>query len=537
MAKRTTYLYLFLIILVALGLRLINLGSEPFWGDEALSFDITKHYTHDISGLLVYLETIEVHPPLYYLILNIWCKFFGWTEFASRALSLFFGLGVVLLGFWLAELLFHQRKLSLISAFLLAVLPFQVEFSQEARPYMLFCFCAVLSAIIYWRYREHNKILLIPAYILVTLTGLFLHYSYLFFAVSLGLYWLFEIAILHHKTRVQKIYLWLGVHLFIFLAYFFQGISLLYKMFLGGYLLFDTPRTLSANRPVAFFESVLNQLIWLSKNEARPLSEVMVIFVFKIVFLAGLVWLIFRQWEKFLSALSSGRQSLIYLFVLTLLPVVFFALSPFSVAYAPILERHVITSSVFLALLLAYLVGFFDFKKRILVMALFLLSIMNPLITVVSDDSLWDGYFRLKSIAEQINLNYRPGDLVLVSSTIGRSDVNHYLRGDIPSLSLYPLNLLDYHYDFLSSRETLGLNENESQLRSLLDPSKDYGRVDRKMDYILKKYQPRRIWFISDKDYNATKWFEEKHWRRAMDSLGELHPLKLYDSHVPALAN
>ncbi|HOZ36703.1 MAG TPA: glycosyltransferase family 39 protein [bacterium] len=538
MSKKTTSLYLLLIILVAMGLRLVNLGTEPFWGDEALSFDIAKHYESDVPGLLVYLQTVEVHPPFYYLILNMWCRLFGWSELASRSLSLLFGLGIILLGFWLSILLFRREKLALACAFVLAVLPFQVEFSQEARPYIIFCFCAVLSAIIYWRYRDSNKVILIPLYILVTLAGLFLHYSYIFFAVSLGLYWLIEIIARGQKSQPREFYLWLGSHLFIILAYFFQAVSLLYKMLLGDYLLFDTPRTLSANRPVAFFESVFNQLIWLSKNENLPLLEVLAILIFKVAFWAGLVWLIFRHREKFLSELISKRQPLIYLLTLTFLPVIFFALSPFSVAYAPIFERHVITGSVFLIIIIIYLVSFLGYKKGLLLLVLFLLSVMNPLISVIGDDALWDEYFRLKSIGEQININYRPGDLVLVSSSIGRSDVNHYLRSGIPSLSLYPLEILDYHWDFLNSRETLGLNENEAQLRCLPNnKGKNYESVRLKMDYIIKKYQPRRIWFITGNDYNMTKWFEENHWRRAMDSLGELHPLKLYDSYVPGRTN
>ena len=70
--------FLILIILLAAGLRLINLGQEPYWGDEILSLDVVNHYQNDIPAMINYLAAVEVHPPLYYLMLFYWTKIF-WT--------------------------------------------------------------------------------------------------------------------------------------------------------------------------------------------------------------------------------------------------------------------------------------------------------------------------------------------------------------------------------------------------------------------------------------------------------------------------
>jgi hypothetical protein len=93
------------------------------------------------------------------------------------------------------------------------------------------------------------------------------------------------------------------------------------------------------------------------------------------------------------------------------------------------------------------------------------------------------------------------------------------------------LSLFDHEYDFLSSRQTLGLLENESQLRFNTSKKIYYQDVNAKMSYIIKKYKPKRIWFYNNQEYLSIElWFNNNDWRLAMDSLGPLHSLKLYDS-------
>ncbi len=249
---RRQYLWLALIIVVATALRLINIGSEPYWGDEVLSLDIVRHYANDFSGMIAYVSAIEIHPPLYYILLFGWTKFFGYAELGTRLLSLYFGLGAIFFTYLLTKKLFNNQNAGLLAAFLTAVLLMQIEFSQEARPYIIFTFFGLLAAWSFWSYRQNAKKVFLIVYILSTLAGFYLHYSYLFFAAALAFFWFFE-AIVDRPNRSKSIIIWLSVHAVIFLGYFNQLIVFLYKFLLGEHLFLETARTANPFRRLDFF--------------------------------------------------------------------------------------------------------------------------------------------------------------------------------------------------------------------------------------------------------------------------------------------
>jgi len=123
-----------LVVVISLGalLRIAKLGSESLWLDEAYSI-----YTSQESLPVIVQETSgDVHPPLYYFALHYWIKLFGISEFATRFLSVVFGVIAIAAIYQLATLLF-DRLTGLFSAALLAWSHFNIEFSQEARMYEL----------------------------------------------------------------------------------------------------------------------------------------------------------------------------------------------------------------------------------------------------------------------------------------------------------------------------------------------------------------------------------------------------------------
>ncbi len=529
--KRTS-LILILILFLGLALRLINLGIEPFWGDEILSLDIVKHYQDNLADLINYLNWVEVHPPLYYLLLFYWAKFFGWHEFGVRLLSLVFGLGIILLVYSLSLTLFKNKKISLLAAFLTAVLPFQIEFSQEARPYIIFCFFGLVATIVFWRYVQSKKTKFLILYILTNIIGLYLHYSYLFFLAALASYWfLICLSKYKHPSLADELYKWFLAHSIIYLLYLYQLKIFFYKIFLSQQTLFNTQRVYrfsGIGHPVAFFEDVLNQLIWFSKNAPITVFEGVGILIFKITSIVLFVYL-FRQ----LFIRPANYKAFIFVIYLIIVPIVFFFFSPYSEPYSKTFERHIIITSAFIPLALAYLINLLTYKKQLLLVSLFLISLLNSIVLTVGDDSLWDKYHIIKLVDEHINLNYQPGDLVLVDYAFFRSDVNHYLNKNISSHALYPVVLLDYNLDFLSSRETLGLNENEKQFRAsymeFWRRPASYEQINLKMSYLVKKYKPKRIWFYNNiESLNIDDWFANHGWRLKMDALGPLHPLKLF---------
>ncbi|PJF33099.1 MAG: hypothetical protein CUN57_03040, partial [Phototrophicales bacterium] len=87
--QKTSTLYTILalmIILVAMAVRVHNLGTQSLWYDEGVA------YTHSLRTLpeLVPLLQRNVHVPAYFGLLGIWEDWTGASEFSLRALSMFF---------------------------------------------------------------------------------------------------------------------------------------------------------------------------------------------------------------------------------------------------------------------------------------------------------------------------------------------------------------------------------------------------------------------------------------------------------------
>ena len=135
---RASYLMLLAILLLASFLRFYRLDAQSFWNDEGNSARIAER---PVDLILEGAEG-DIHPPGYYLLLHAWRAAVGHSEFALRSLSVVAGLALVLFTYTLGRRLFGNTT-GLIAAFLAALSPFAIYYSQEARMYALL---AALSA-------------------------------------------------------------------------------------------------------------------------------------------------------------------------------------------------------------------------------------------------------------------------------------------------------------------------------------------------------------------------------------------------------
>ncbi len=131
------------VILIAFTLRLLNLTYHSFWFDEAVSVYWARQSIPRILevGFLLVEDRL---PPLYYLTLKGWGGLAGLSEFAIRLLSVFYGVLLVPVIFSIAALLF-KRRVGMMAAALVAVNPFLVWYSQEARMYAPAVFFGMLA--------------------------------------------------------------------------------------------------------------------------------------------------------------------------------------------------------------------------------------------------------------------------------------------------------------------------------------------------------------------------------------------------------
>lgn len=166
------------ILLLATALRFYRLDAPSFWNDEGNSARIAER----TPALILEGAAGDIHPPGYYLLLHYWRALLGQSEFALRSLSVACGLTLVAFTYLLGRHLFGEAT-GLIAAFLGAISPFAVYYSQEARMYALLAALSAASALANCRLRIVNCklwIVTLAAYVLINAAGLYTHYAFFF---------------------------------------------------------------------------------------------------------------------------------------------------------------------------------------------------------------------------------------------------------------------------------------------------------------------------------------------------------------------
>jgi len=135
-----TRYWLFLILLLALLLRVPQLTFQPLWWDEGYSVFFA---TRDFPTMLA-RTAIDIHPPLYYALMQVWMLAFGTNVVALRLLSVIIGVAAIPLIYLVTKNLFNVRT-ALVAAFLLAIAPLHIYYSQEVRMYGLATLLALAS--------------------------------------------------------------------------------------------------------------------------------------------------------------------------------------------------------------------------------------------------------------------------------------------------------------------------------------------------------------------------------------------------------
>lgn len=170
---------LLLICVLGFFLRLINLGGPGLWFDEFMSafraHSAFKDTIADLSGSPL--------PPLYYLIMKVWVRLFGESAFSLRFPSLIFSTLSIPLIFLLARELF-DKKVGLISALLLSVSPYSINYAQDAKMYSLFWALGILSFLFFYRFGKERRKKDLVAYTVTAVIALYTSYFAFFFIAA-----------------------------------------------------------------------------------------------------------------------------------------------------------------------------------------------------------------------------------------------------------------------------------------------------------------------------------------------------------------
>ncbi|MCR4264366.1 MAG: phospholipid carrier-dependent glycosyltransferase [Candidatus Roizmanbacteria bacterium] len=198
MKKRTT---IFIgIVLIAIFLRFWQLGAVPVslnWDEVALGYNAVSvmQTGRDEFGqeYPILLRSYDDYKPAFYMYLVMpFISLFGLSEVAVRSPSAVAGVVAVMLTYFLVKELTRDKWLSLLTAFLLAISPWHIQFSRaafEANVSLMF----TLAGIVLFLKSVRNSIYLIPASIFFSLT----YYTYqsakvfttLLVGLLIALYW------------------------------------------------------------------------------------------------------------------------------------------------------------------------------------------------------------------------------------------------------------------------------------------------------------------------------------------------------------
>ena len=201
-ATRWLCLAVAFIVLVGIFFRFYNLDRKVFWEDEILgaiyafgytdaeivaasprlanASDVQRYLEPDGSrGVMKTIGSLAVenpeNPPAYYVVTRLWTQRFGGSVEALRTPAAIFGVLVLPCVFWLAFELFGSRASAIIAVALVAVSPFFVLYSQEAREYSMWTMAITLDAVVFLRAIRSRAPALWIAYGAVTAASLYIY--------------------------------------------------------------------------------------------------------------------------------------------------------------------------------------------------------------------------------------------------------------------------------------------------------------------------------------------------------------------------
>jgi len=201
------------ILLLAFALRLARLTFQPLWWDEGYSLFFA---TRDL-GTLLDRTALDIHPPLYYALLQLWTFFAGTNDFATRFFSVAIGVLTIPFIYALArrltspliplpstssgQALKREGNTALISGFLFAIAPIEIYYSQEVRMYGLVTLLCLASTYFFARSITAPTHATWVAYILVSAAALYTEYYAAFVIVFHAIVILSRATLAPHCVR------------------------------------------------------------------------------------------------------------------------------------------------------------------------------------------------------------------------------------------------------------------------------------------------------------------------------------------------
>ncbi|CAN5502000.1 hypothetical protein BH10CHL1_BH10CHL1_20850 [soil metagenome] len=223
---------LLLILLIAAILRFYRIGASSLWSDEGNTWALLGRSFSQIARD----AAADIHPPGYYWLLKIWTMIVGSQAVGMRSFSAIAGVALVWVIYQITLQLSQDNlrgsEIASLAAFLAALNPFQIYYSQEARMYMLL---ALESAGLFWALLAlinaqltddsakiaptSAKTLAALLYVVCGVAGLWTHYSFPIVLAAACLAYLWRLATSERQRAARTLLFFILLNLVVVLAF------------------------------------------------------------------------------------------------------------------------------------------------------------------------------------------------------------------------------------------------------------------------------------------------------------------------------
>jgi len=123
---------------------LSKIDAWSVWFDESFSVFMVKQDFGDIW----HFTALDVNAPFYYFLLKGWSFIVGYGDVALRLLSVIFGIGSIIGGFFLTRRMFG-RRIGYFALLFLTLSPMLLRYATEIRCYTLLIFLLIMATYVF----------------------------------------------------------------------------------------------------------------------------------------------------------------------------------------------------------------------------------------------------------------------------------------------------------------------------------------------------------------------------------------------------